>query len=194
MQAPQLPGTLRANEIKSLMADAFNRNTDFLALSTYTNDIIAKNAYEWQKGYNAPQSQGKDAERIRLIPLLGHSNKAVKLPKGSTLNYTFYSKNGGDARFTLAVIPCYLDNQKNMRVSVSIDRAEPVVCQMKEIFNSKEWKFDHWRGQSLKNFYVTLSSGNHTIEIKALDDNVIIDQWVVDFDVDREYYVFPVSR
>lgn len=194
MQAPQLPGTLRANEIKSLMADAFNRNTDFLALSTYTNDIIAKNAYEWQKAYNAPQSQGKDAERIRLIPLLGHSNKAVKLPKGATLNYTFYSRNGGDARFTLAVIPCYLDNQKNMRVSVSIDRAEPVVCQMKEIFNSKEWKFDHWRGQSLKNFYVTLSSGNHTIEIKALDDNVIIDQWVVDFDVDREYYVFPVSR
>ena len=194
MQAPQLPGTLRANEIKSLMADAFNRNTDFLALSTYTNDIIAKNAYEWQKGYNAPQSQGKDAERIRLIPLLGHSNKVVKLPKGATLNYTFYSRNGGDARFTLAVIPCYLDNQKNMRVSVSIDHAEPVVCQMKEIFNSKEWKFDHWRGQSLKNFYVTLSSGNHTIEIKALDDNVIIDQWVVDFDVDREYYVFPVSR
>lgn len=194
MQAPQLPGTLRANEIKSLMTDAFNRNTDFLALSTYTNDIIAKNAYEWQKGYNAPQSQGKDAERIRLIPLLGHSNKAVKLPKGATLNYTFYSRNGGDARFTLAVIPCYLDNQKNMRVSVSIDRAEPVVCQMKEIFNSKEWKFDHWRGQSLKNFYVTLSSGNHTIEIKALDDNVIIDQWVVDFDVDREYYVFPVTR
>ena len=194
MQAPQLPGTLRANEIKSLMADAFNRNTDFLALSTYTNDIIARNAYEWQKGYNAPQSQGKDAERIRLIPLLGHSNKAVKLPKGATLNYTFYCRNGGDARFTLAVIPCYLDNQKNMRVSVSIDRAEPVVCQMKEIFNSKEWKFDHWRGQSLKNFYVTLSSGNHSIEIKALDDNVIIDQWVVDFDVDREYYVFPVSR
>lgn len=194
MQAPQLPGTLRANEIKSLMADAFNRNTDFLALSTYTNDIIAKNAYEWQKAYNAPQNQGKDAESIRLIPLLGHSNKAVKLPKGATLNYTFYSRNGGDARFTLAVIPCYLENVKNMRVSVSIDRAEPVVCQMKEIFNSKEWKFDHWRGQSLKNFYVTLSSGNHSIEIKALDDNVIIDQWVVDFDVDREYYVFPVTR
>ena len=194
MQAPQLPGTLRANEIKSLMADAFNRNTDFLALSNYTNDIIAKNAYEWQKGYNAPQSHGKDAERIRLIPLLGHSNKAVKLPKGATLNYTFYSRNGGDARFTLAVIPSYQENVKNMRVSVSIDRAEPVVCQMKEIFNSKEWKFDHWRGQSLKNFYVTLSSGNHSIEIKALDDNVIIDQWVVDFDVDREYYVFPVSR
>lgn len=194
MQAPQLPGTLRANEIKSLMADAFNRNTDFLSLSTYTRDIIAKNAYEWQKAYNAPQSQGKDAERIRLIPLLGHSNKAVKLPKGATLNYTFYSRNGGDARFTLAVIPSYLENVKNMRVSVSIDRAEPVVCQMKEFFNSKEWKFDHWRGQSLKNFYVTLSSGNHSIEIKALDDNVIIDQWVVDFDVDREYYVFPVAR
>ena len=81
-----------------------------------------------------------------------------------------------------------------MRVSVSIDGAEPVICQMKEDYNSKEWKMNHWRGQALKSFYVTLLDAYHTVEIKALDDNVIVDQWVLDFDVDREYYVFPVTR
>ncbi len=81
-----------------------------------------------------------------------------------------------------------------MRVSVSIDGAEPVICQMKEDYNSKEWKMNHWRGQALKSFYVTLLDGYHTVEIKALDDNIIVDQWVLDFDVDREYYVIPVSE
>lgn len=100
----------------------------------------------------------------------------------------------GDARFTIAAIPNYSAHIKSMRVSVSIDHAEPVVCQLNETYNSKQWKFDLWRGQALKSFYVTLPSGNHSIEIKALDDHVIIDQWVLDFDVDREYYVFPVSK
>ena len=126
--------------------------------------------------------------------MLGHSNKAVKLPKGASLRYRFASSQLGDARFTLAVIPGYLSNTKDMRVSVSIDNAEPVVCQMMEDTRSKDGKFGIWRGQVLKSFYVTLLDGYHTIDIKALDDNVIIDQWALDFDVDREYYVFPVLK
>lgn len=77
---------------------------------------------------------------------------------------------------------------------MSIDRAEPVICQLKEVYNSKDWKFDLWRGQTLKSFYVTLPGGTHNVTIKALDDNVMIDQWVLDYDVDREYYVFPVAN
>lgn len=67
-------------------------------------------------------------------------------------------------RFTLATIPSYLPYEKNMRVSVSIDGAEPVICQMKEDYNSKEWKMNHWRGQALKSFYVTLLDGYHTVK------------------------------
>ena len=100
----------------------------------------------------------------------------------------------GDARFTIAAMPSYSSINKSMRLSVSIDNAEPVICQLNETYNSKDWKFDLWRGQVLKSFYVTLASGNHTVDIRALDDNVIIDQWILDFDVDREYYVLPVSK
>lgn len=196
MQAPQIPGTLPATDIKRLKADAFDRNNDLKPLSVVTSDIIAKNAWEWSKATESPLAQAavRGAEKITLRPLLGHSGKAVKLPKGASLSYDFYCDKSGDARFTIAVIPCFLNAVKNMRVSVSIDRGEPVICQLKEVYNSKDWKFDLWRGQTLKSFYVTLPDGSHNVTIKALDDNVMIDQWVLDYDVDREYYVFPVAK
>ena len=196
MQAPQIPGTLPASDIKRLKADAFDRNNDLKPLSVVTSDIIAKNAWEWSKATESPLAQAavRGAEKITVRPLLGHSSKAVKLPKGASLSYDFYSELSGDARFTIAVVPCFLNAVKNMRVSVSIDRGEPVICQLKEVYNSKDWKFDLWRGQTLKSFYVTLPGGTHNVTIKALDDNVMIDQWVLDYDVDREYYVFPVAK
>lgn len=196
MQAPQIPGTLPAADIKRLKADAFDRSNDLKPLSVVTGDIIAKNAWEWSKATESPLAQAavKGAEKITIRPLLGHSGKAVKLPKGASLSYDFYCDKSGDARFTIAVIPCFLNAVKNMRVSVSIDRGEPVICQLKEVYNSKDWKFDLWRGQTLKSFYVTLPDGSHNVTIKALDDNMMIDQWVLDYDVDREYYVFPVAK
>ena len=196
MQAPQIPGTLPDADIKRLKADAFDRGNDLKPLSVVTDDIIAKNAWEWSKATESPlaQAEVRGAEKITVRPLLGHSGKAVKLPKGASLSYDFYSDKSGDARFTIAVVPCFLNAVKDMRVSVSIDRGEPVICQLKEVYNSKDWKFDLWRGQTLKSFYVTLPGGNHNVTIKALDDNVLIDQWVLDYDVDREYYVFPVAK
>ena len=198
MQAPQIPGKLSDHDVRLLKDDAFDRTEDLQDLSISTSDIIAKNAWEWTTVSYAPRNKnennGSNAKSIQVLPLMGHSNKAVKLAKGASLNYTFASSNLGDARFTLAVIPSYLPSTKSMKVSVSIDHAAPVVCQMVAPVNSKEWKFDLWRGQALKSFYVNLLDGYHDIEIKALDDDVIIDQWVLDFDVDREYYVFPVSK
>ena len=196
MQAPQIPGTLPAADIKRLKADAFDRSNDLKPLSVVTSDIIARNAWEWSKATESPLAQAavRGAKKITVRPLLGHSSKAVKLPKGASLSYDFYCDKSGDARFTIAVVPCFLNTVKDMRVSVSIDRGEPVICQLKEVYHSKDWKFDLWRGQTLKSFYVTLPGGSHNVTIKALDDNVMIDQWVLDYDVDREYYVFPVAK
>lgn len=198
-QAPQLPGTLSTADINRYKQEAFDRTEDLKPLSASTNDVIARNAYEWTSKTNAPKVSGKNAtdilpSTIKPTPLLGHSNKAVTLPKGASLNYNFYTNMSGDARFTLAVIPSYYANNKSMQVSVSIDHAEPVICQLHEAYNSKQWKLDFWRGQALKSFYVTLASGNHSVEIKALDDSIIVDQWILDYDVDREYYIIPVDK
>lgn len=201
-QAPILPGTLSSSDIQKYRKDAFDRSEDLKPLANYTSDVIAKNACDWTTTTPAPSVKGADAnsmskkssESIQLLSLLGHSNRAVKLPKGASLNYTFYTSQSGDARFTLAAIPNYMSGVKNMRVSVSIDNAEPVELEINEAYNGKQWKLDLWRGQTLRNFYVTLPSGNHSIEIQALDDHVILDQWILDYDVDREYYVIPVGK
>lgn len=181
---PSLPGKLSSAEVTRYLRDAFDRTEDLKPLSTQTQDIIAKNAYEWSK---------TSGTNIGLIPLLGHSNKAVELPRGASLKYTFYCDKEGDARFTLAAIPNYDKTKGEMRVSVRIDNGEPVICSLKEAYNSKEWKLNVWRGQAKKSFYTTLHYGNHEIEIKALDDHVIVDQWILDFDVDREYYMIPTE-
>lgn len=118
-------------------------------------------------------------------------NQCVLLPKESTLQYTFSILKGGDARFTLASLPDYAGNKGNQQVSIRIDQGEPVIISLHDDYNSSLWKSDIWRGQTLKSIFITLEKGDHTIDITALDDSVILDQWVLDFDVDREYYAIP---
>lgn len=185
LQAPQLPGTLTAKEVSQYRQMAFNRSEDLKPFRAMTNEIIAKDACAWKNtsGTLSPT----------LIPLLGHSNRAVSLPKDSQLHYEFSILKGGDAKFTLATIPNYTATKGDMRVSVSIDHAEPVIISLRETYNSAAWKNAIWRGQTLKSFYVTLDKGEHTIDLQALDDSVLIDQWAVDFDIDREYYMIPTE-
>lgn len=183
LQMPQLPGRLNNEEVSLYKKDAFNRSSDLKPLRAMSNEIIAKNAYEWKN---------TSGERpTTLIPLIGHSNQCVLLPKKSTLHYSFSILKGGDARFTLASLPDYVGNKGNQQVSIRIDQNEPVIISLHDAYNSSAWKSAIWRGQTLKSIFVTLDKGDHTIEITALDDSVILDQWVLDFDVDREYYVIP---
>lgn len=183
LQMPQLPGRLSNEQISQYKQEAFDRETDLRPLRAMSNDIIAKNAYEWNS------TSGK--QPTTLLPLSGHSNQCVLLPKESTLHYTFSILKGGDARFTLASLPDYAGNKGNQQVSIRIDQGEPVVISLHDDYNSSLWKSDIWRGQTLKSIFITLEKGDHTIDITALDDSVILDQWVLDFDVDREYYAIP---
>lgn len=192
IQKPTLPGQLSDANIKRYVKEAANREEEVSQPFAQYNDIVAKNACDWATITRAANSDPRAT--VQPLPLLGHSNKAVKMPQGYNLNYTFYTDQSGDARFTIAALPNLLPTKDNMRVSVSIDHATPVVCQLKEAYDSKEWKLNFWKGQALKSFYVTLRKGNHTVQIKALDDNVILDQWILDFDVDREYYMIPVKK
>lgn len=74
----------------------------------------------------------------------------------------------GDMQQVLGATPCAA-NDANIRI-VQLDRD----------------------ASALKNFPMTLSKGQHRLEIKALDDHILIDQWMVDFKKDRKFYVIPV--
>ena len=183
-QPPVLPGTMTAAEIRKSLQDAFDRSEDLKPFSyALIKDVIAKNAYQWT---SATQSS------IQLLPFTGHSTQAVSMNKGAILKYVVNTDMEGDARFTIGAIPDYTNQKGDMRISVMIDDQEPVTISLKDAYNHNNWKMDIWRGQTRKNFFTTLKKGNHVVEIKALDDHIILDQWILDFDVDREYYVIPV--
>lgn len=197
-QPPVLPGTMTQAEINKSLQDAFDRSEDLKPLSyAMTKDVVAKNAYQWTStAYNNTKDKHATADNankpITTLSFVGHSMKAVSLPQGAILKYVINTEMEGDARLTLAAIPDYQDEKSNMRVSVTIDSQEPVVISLKDAYNHSNWKMDVWRGQTRKSFFTTLSKGNHTVQIQALDDNIILDQWILDFDVDREYYMIPV--
>lgn len=148
-------------------------------------DGIACNAVD----YNAAS---KGCQRIQM---LGHSMNAVAIPKGGELIYEFDAplplEGQVEAILYTAMIPTQPNDKGDLRYSVQIDDQQPVVISLKEKYRSEFWKLSVLRGQALKQTPVMVSKGRHSLKIKALDDHIIMDQWMLDFKKDRKFYVIP---
>lgn len=144
---------------------------------------VVRNACDWQSA----------TEGCHAVEMLGHSMKAVSIPKGGSLTYTFTTHREGNAVLRTALIPTQANDKGDIRYSVSIDGGKPVVYSLKEPYRSERWKLNVLRGQALRTTDVTLGAGNHTLTITALDDHILLDQWMVDFRKERKFYVFPVK-
>ena len=119
------------------------------------------------------------SEGVKVIQMLGHSMKAVALPKEGSLTYHFDVEEDGDYTLQTALIPTQPNDNGDLRYSVSIDHQEPVVFNLKEPFRSEEWKLNVLRGQALRQQKVNLSKGVHTLTIRALDDHIVVDLWTL---------------
>lgn len=130
---------------------------------------------------------------VEAIQSLGHSMKAVAVPRNGTLMYEFETTKGGEAVLYVAVIPTQPNDKGDIRFSVSIDGAEAQVCSFREKGRTDTWKNNVLRGQALKKLKVNVAKGKHTLTIKALDNHVVVDQWMLDFNLNRKFYVFPLK-
>jgi hypothetical protein len=149
--------------------------------------LVARNASE----FDHCTSLGDNP--CTVVPMLGHSMQAVALSKGNTLTYEFESPQEGEATLYTAMIPTQPNDRGDLRYTVTLDNHEPVVISLKEPYRSEFWKKSVLRGQALKKTLVKVGQGKHTLKIQALDDNIVIDQWMLDFCKDREFYVIPVE-
>lgn len=131
---------------------------------------------------------------VQPIQMLGHSMNAVAIPKNGELIYEFEAGQPCDALLYTAMIPTQPNDKGDLRYSVQIDRQSPVVISLKEPYRSEPWKQNVLRGQALRKIPVHLTEGRHRLSIKALDDHIIADQWLVDFTGKSEFYVIPVKR
>lgn len=158
-------------------------------------NAIARNACDYQRASTMSGENSKGASsKVQTIQMLGHSMNAVCLPKNATLTYDFTSAQEGDALLRVALIPTQPNDKGDLRFSVSVDDAEPVVFSLKEPFRSERWKLNVLRGQAVRELKLTgLRQGKHTLSIRALDDHVVVDQWMIDWNMERKSYLFPVE-
>ncbi len=179
--APTLPIGLTDNEVAHYVT---GENKPSMPLQELNDDsFVAKNACDYISAGNG----------VQKIQALGHSMSAVALPKGESLVYEFESPRDGEAILRTAVIPTQPNDTGDIRFSVSIDGGEAQICSFKEGFRTESWKRNVERGQAIRETGHTLSKGKHTLRITALDNHVIVDQWMIDFKPSRKFYVFPLE-
>lgn len=176
---PNLPVGVTEEEIKKY---APLENPKSGSLQEINDACIVFNACDYTYGEGAIPIQS-----------LGHSMNAVSLPKGKTLIYEFECPWEGEAVLRTAVIPTQPNDKGDIRFSVSLDDEKSQICSFKEPFRSESWKQNVLRGQAIKKTNHALLKGTHTLYITALDDHVVINQWMLDFRPDRSFYVFPVE-
>lgn len=179
--APAVPTLLTDAEVKEWLG----RGGETSAHPLDTDGVIARNAADFDSSEGAH----------RITDMLGHSNCAVALDKGSSLTYRFEVADSDKfTTLTTAVIPTQPNDDGDLRFSVSIDGGRPEVYSLKEPFRSERWKRNVLRGQALRTLALpALPAGEHTLTITALDPHIIVDQWMLDHKENRKHYIIPTS-
>lgn len=174
---PQLTDTVSTTEVEKY----YNATPVYAPLSD--DGCIVRNAYE-----HTATSKG-----ARQLDMVGHSLKAIELQKGDSLTYRFRTGVVGGV-LRLAFVPTFSPDGESSQCSISIDGNSPTTI----IINDGSASSDRWtqgvlRGQTLIALPVSLPTGLHTLTIESLSDHIVFDQWMIDKDTDRQFYMFPAS-
>lgn len=177
--APNLPTSLTDSEVKEWLGKSEKQPYPTLD----TDGVIARNA----------SSYDSHTGNVKTIDILGHSNRAVSLDKGSSVTYKFNVSDSDKFKtLTTALIPTQPNDNGDLRYSVSIDGGTPTIYSLKEPFRSERWKLNVLRGQALRTMELPhLAPGEHTVTITAIDPHIVIDQWIIDHNLNRKYYIIP---
>lgn len=136
------------------------------------------------------------SKQSRVIEGLGHSLKAVTVPVGEAhqIEYTIHTTSTGDAVIRTYLIPNHPIEGKDLRFAIAVDNEKPQIVSLATEFRSEPWKINVLRNQAVKETIHRFDKpGKHTIRIYALDEGVVLDQIMVDFDKNRAFYQVPVK-
>jgi hypothetical protein len=123
---------------------------------------------------------------------LGHSMSAIRLRKGECLRFHFVTTSSGEADLCITTLPNYPVDGGALRYEVYLDDQHPVMVNTQTKGRSEAWKIRVLRNQTLVRIKCSdLPSGKQTLVVKALDDDVILDQILLDFNPSRKWYLIP---
>lgn len=126
--------------------------------------------YEWN---------GMDARKGNPICCegLGYEGKAAGIRMGETLTFSFSDWKAEAVEVDIRLLPNHPVHGTQLRFSVSIDGAEPQVISYETKGRSEEWKENVLRNQAIRKITLPVSGKkSHQLEVKALDEGVVLDQ------------------
>lgn len=164
--------------------DAFALPSDFTPQPPAP--VVVKSRY---LSWNAFEHQSKAVDGVYTTQGLGYSKQAVTLPVGKPLTYTIETTEVGEAALWISVLPTHPATTKELRYEVSLDNDKPQVVAFNTTGRSEQWKINVLRNLSLnKTMHALPRPGKHTIRIKAIDEEVIVDQLMLDFEPQIPFY------
>jgi hypothetical protein len=126
---------------------------------------------------------------------LGHSQTALCLKKGQELRYTFSTLSKGLAELRIYTLPNYAVDGGPLRYEIHLNDETPVMVNTQTQGRSETWKLQVLRNQSVvKIKFNNLKPGLQTLRLVALDDDVVFDQVMLDFNLNRKGYLVPCTE
>ena len=127
----------------------------------------------------ACQWNGADAKKGNAVVCegLGYEGKAAEIRKGDALTFYFGNLKTDLLEVDIRLLPNHPVQGDKLRISVSLDGAEPEVIAYETEGRSEEWKENVFRNQAIRKIVLPVSGKkSHQLVIKALDEGVILDQ------------------
>ena len=127
----------------------------------------------------ACQWNGADAKKGNAVVCegLGYEGKAAEIRKGDALTFYFGNLKTDLLEVDIRLLPNHPVQGDKLRISVSLDGAEPEVIAYETEGRSEEWKENVLRNQAIRKIVLPVSvKKSHQLVIKALDEGVILDQ------------------
>ncbi len=157
--------------------------------STITNKKAEKREFI---SWNASSFIGKAPRGAYIVEGLGHSGEAVVLPAGRTITYEIECAETGNVSLWVSLLPSHPANGGDLRYEISVDNEKPVRVSYKTKGRSEQWKINVLRNTSLnETMHKIVKPGKHTIKIKAIDDGVVVDRLMLDFESHIPFYLIP---
>jgi hypothetical protein len=111
---------------------------------------------------------------------LGYEAKAISLPQGTTVSYSFKSSNVDSVVVEVALAPTHPVNGKTLRFQISVNDDVPQLVDYAVFGRTEEFKLNILNNQAIRRSKHTIVKAKYVndikVSIKAVDEGVVLDQ------------------
>jgi len=172
-----------ANKVLNKTSD--KRKKDYIRLKA--SDFTHNNSTDFAH-FQSLEGLGYSSSAMVLQPYNAKLNADVG--KNPSLEYEFSIEKADSALVRLYLLPIHpADSHNQLRIAVSIDGNSAQIFNMKTEGRSNAWKVNVLRNQTIVKLpWKFKAIGKHKLTIYAVDADIIIDQLMIDFKLNRQFY------